>query len=270
MNLNIPEIIGLPAFTDNYIWLIRNGGQAIVVDPGDAAPVLRHLADTGDQLCAILLTHHHPDHVGGVPALMSVAVGSTLPVYGPAIENISTVNHPLFGGENICVASPNNRLRAEFEVINIPGHTRGHIAFHSKTLVPDGALFCGDTLFGGGCGRLFEGTPEQMQASLDSIGVLPAPTLVFCGHEYTQANLRFASAVEPNNQTLRVRSEEVALMRKELRPTIPSRIGIELATNPFLRWASAEVIAAATQRPGRAPVSHIETFATMREWKNNF
>lgn len=269
MNENIPEIVGLLAFTDNYIWVIRNGGQAIVVDPGDAAPVLRHLADSGDRLCAILLTHHHPDHVGGVPALLAAA-GKAIPVYGPAIENISTVNHPLTGGENICIESPNNELCAEFKVINIPGHTRGHIAFYSATVARDGAVFCGDTLFGGGCGRLFEGTPEQMHASLKALSVLPAPTQVFCGHEYTQANLRFASAVEPNNPTLHARCKEVALARKELRPTIPSRIGIELDTNPFLRWTSAEVIAVAAKRLGRAPVNQIETFAAIREWKNTF
>ena len=269
MNENIPEILGLPAFSDNYIWLIRKAGQAIVVDPGEAAPVLRHFADTGDQLCAILLTHHHPDHVGGVPALLAGA-GAKIPVYGPAIENISTVNQPLTGGEQICIDSPNGDLHAQFKVINIPGHTRGHIAFYSSTLVPDGAVFCGDTLFGGGCGRLFEGTAEQMQTSLNALGMLPAPTLVFCGHEYTQANLRFASAVEPNNQALQMRNEAVARARAALRPTLPSRIGVELDTNPFLRWESKQVIAAATQRLGRAPVNHVETFAAIREWKNSY
>lgn len=269
MNKNIPEILGLQAFNDNYIWLIRNGGQAIVVDPGDAAPVLHHLSASGDRLCAILLTHHHPDHVAGVPGLLAAA-GTTLPVYGPSIENIATVNHPLAGGERISVGTPNSELHAEFQVINIPGHTRGHIAYYSAAIVPDGAVFCGDTLFGGGCGRLFEGTAAQMQASLNTLSVLPAPTQVFCGHEYTQANLRFAGAVEPNNLAIARRSETVAQTRAALRSTLPSSIGIELETNPFLRWDSAEVIAAATQRLGRAPASRVETFAAIREWKNSF
>ena len=270
MSETIPEILGLPAFSDNYIWAIRQGGQVIVVDPGHAAPVLRHIDETGDQLCAILLTHHHPDHVGGVPDIIKATGIADLPVYGPAIENIATVNHPLNGGEQIKIASSNGNLRAEFEVINIPGHTRGHIAFYAKDLMPDGAIFCGDTLFGAGCGRLFEGTPTQMQASLSSIGVLPAPTRVFCGHEYTEANLRFASAVEPNNLAVQARIQTVAAQRKNLLPTLPSSIGVELATNPFLRWAAPEVIAAATVRLGHPPADNIETFAAIREWKNSF
>ena len=270
MSENIPEIVGLSAFADNYIWVIRKAGLAIVVDPGDAAPVLRHLSETGDQLCAILLTHHHPDHVGGVPALLAALADKNVAVYGPASEAIATVNHPLYGGEAISIAPLGSELRAEFEIINIPGHTRGHIAFHSKTLIPAGAIFCGDTLFAAGCGRLFEGTPVQMQASLQSIGVLPAPTHVYCGHEYTQANLRFASAVEPNNAAVRARSEAVAALRKDSRNTLPSTISIELATNPFLRWAAPEVIHAASQRLGRAPIDAVETFAAIREWKNKF
>ena len=270
MSENIPEILGLQAFSDNYIWLIRHRGQAIIVDPGQAAPVLQHLAESGDQLCAILLTHHHPDHVGGVAEILSTIRRNDLPVYGPALEDIITVNHPLHGGEQITIVAPDSSLSAEFKVINIPGHTRGHIAFYSQTLVPDGALFCGDTLFGAGCGRLFEGTPAQMQSSLNSISVLPAPTGVYCGHEYTQANLRFASAVEPNNQAVRARAETVAKLRQAQLPTLPSTIAVELATNPFLRWAAPEVIIAAAQRLGHLPSSDIETFAAIREWKNVF
>ena len=270
MTENIPEIVGLQAFTDNYIWVIRKAGYAIAVDPGDAAPVLRHLAATGDQLCAILLTHHHPDHVAGVPALLAAMPDKNVAVYGPATENVATVTHPMHGGERVCVTAPEGTLRAEFEIINIPGHTRGHIAFYSDNLLPEGALFCGDTLFAAGCGRLFVGTPTQMQASLQSLSVLPAPTRVFCGHEYTEANLRFSLAVEPNNQAVRARSEAVAEMRKKLRNTLPSSIAEELATNPFLRWAAPEVIQAASKRLGHAPADDIETFAAIREWKNSF
>ena len=261
-----PEILTLPAFSDNYIWLIRCLGRAVVVDPGDATPVLSQLAASGDQLCAILLTHHHPDHVGGVAKLLAANSGSALPVYGPAAENIGVVTRPLQGGEHIRI----DELAAGFDVINVPGHTRGHIAYYSPGLAPDGVLFCGDTLFGAGCGRLFEGTPAQMQGSLARIAVLPASTLVFCGHEYTQANLRFACAVEPGNQQTRARSKEVARLRSENRATIPSRIGLELATNPFLRWDAPEVIAAAGARLGHAPANAVQTFAAIREWKNSF
>jgi hydroxyacylglutathione hydrolase len=270
MSENIPEILGLPAFNDNYIWLVRHRGHAIIVDPGQAGPVLQHLNESGDQLCAILLTHHHPDHVGGVSEIVSVVGVPDLPVYGPEVENIATVNRPLRGSELITVSAPNNAQFAAFEIISIPGHTRGHIAYYSKTLTPEGVLFCGDTLFGAGCGRLFEGTPAQMQASLSVISVLPAPTGVYCGHEYTQANLRFASAVEPNNSAIQARAQSVAALRHGKLPTLPSSIGVELATNPFLRWNAAEVIAAATERIGRAPATDVETFAAIRDWKNSF
>ena len=241
------QVIGLSAFDDNYIWVLRANGNAVVVDPGDAAPVLAHLAATGDRLAAILLTHHHGDHVGGVGELIKNCIncGAAPPmVFGPAAENIEGVSHALDSGERISLES----LDLELDVLAVPGHTRGHLAYFGATIGVDGALFCGDTLFGAGCGRLFEGTPAQMHASLAKIAVLPAPTFVYCAHEYTQANVRFALAVEPGNAALQARAEEVAQLRATQQPTIPSTIAQELQVNPFLRWDAAEVIAAAQRQ----------------------
>jgi hydroxyacylglutathione hydrolase len=257
------EILALPAFDDNYIWLLRAAGHAAVVDPGDAAPVLRHLEASGDRLCAILVTHHHGDHVGGLAELLA---RFPVPVFGPGLENIPGVSRPLSGGESIEVAE----LGIGFEIIAVPGHTRGHIAYYGPSLGADGALFCGDTLFGAGCGRLFEGSPAQMHESLARLAVLPAPTLVYCAHEYTQSNLRFALAVEPGSVAAQRRSELVASERAAGRATIPTRIAVELETNPFLRWDAPAVRAAAAGRLGHAPADAVETFAAIREWKNRF
>jgi hydroxyacylglutathione hydrolase len=257
------EVLALHAFDDNYIWLLRAGGCVAVVDPGDAVPVLGHLAKTGDRLCAILTTHHHGDHIGGLAELLA---RFPVPVFGPGLENIAGITHPLAGGERIEVPE----IGIEFEVIAVPGHTRGHIAYYGSSLGDDGAEFCGDTLFGAGCGRLFEGTPAQMQASLAKLAVLPAPTLVYCAHEYTQGNLRFAVAVEPDSIAVQQRSEIVAKDRAAGRATIPTRIRTELDTNPFLRWDAPAVRAAAASRLGRVPADAVETFAAIREWKNRF
>jgi hydroxyacylglutathione hydrolase len=257
------EILGLHAFDDNYIWLLRAGGCVAVVDPGDAAPVLAHIEKTGDRLCAILLTHHHGDHVGGVAELLT---RFGIPVFGPGIENIYGVTHALSGGERIELPE----LALHFDIIAVPGHTRGHIAYYGPSLDADGALFCGDTLFGAGCGRLFEGTPAQMQNSLAKLAALPAPTLVYCAHEYTQSNLRFALAVEPGSIAVQRRSENVARVREAGRATIPTSIEIELETNPLLRWDAPAVRAAAASRLGHAPLDAVETFAAIREWRNRF
>lgn len=257
------EILALHAFDDNYIWLLRDAGHIAVVDPGDATPVLAHLERSGDRLCAILATHHHGDHVGGLAELIS---RFPVPVFGPGLESIDGVSHPLLGGERITLPE----LSLEFEVIAVPGHTRGHIAYYGSSLGDDGALFCGDTLFGAGCGRLFEGTPAQMQNSLTKLAVLPAPTLVYCAHEYTQSNMRFAMAVEPGSIAVQKRSEHVARERAAGRATIPTRINIELETNPFLRWDEPAVRAAAASRLGHQPVDAVETFTVIREWKNRF
>ena len=257
------EILGLRAFDDNYIWLLRAGGCVAVVDPGDAEPVLAHLEQSGDRLCAILATHHHGDHVGG---LADIVARFPVPVFGPELENIPGVSHPLAGGERIELPE----ISLHLDIIAVPGHTRGHIAYYGPSLNGHGAVFCGDTLFGAGCGRLFEGTPAQMQDSLAKLAVLPAPTLVYCAHEYTQSNLRFALAVEPGSIAVQQRSENVAKDRATGKPTIPTSIRRELETNPFLRWDAPAVRAAAASRLGRMPADAVETFAAIREWKNRF
>ncbi|HLA34708.1 MAG TPA: hydroxyacylglutathione hydrolase [Rhodocyclaceae bacterium] len=259
------EIIGLPAFNDNYIWLLRNGRHVAAIDPGAAEPVASYLRRHRLHLDAILITHHHIDHTGGVEELL---VDRRVPVYAPGNENIAATSHPLDGGERLELAE----LGVALDVVAVPGHTRGHLAYYlpAGDSNPDGALFCGDTLFTAGCGRLFEGTPQQMQASLARLSVLPAPTLLYCAHEYTENNLRFALAVEPDNLQTQRRSEAVALARADGRPTVPSRLATELQTNPFLRWDAPSVRAAAAQRLGHEPIDAVETFAAIRAWRNSF
>jgi hydroxyacylglutathione hydrolase len=252
------KIIAIPAFNDNYIWLLRHGDFAAVVDPGVAAPVLEYLAAHGLKLAAILVTHHHGDHTGGVADLLA---RYPVPVYGPAAESIVGVDHPLHDGDRVKLPE----LDVEFTVLDVGGHTRGHIAYYGASI-----LFCGDTLFAGGCGRLFEGTAEQMWRSLARLAALPPDTEVYCAHEYTQANLRFALAVEPDNVALRERAFDVAELRSNNRPSVPSSIGMELATNPFLRSRSATVIAAARRFRNAAVDGDEAVFAALREWKNNF
>ena len=250
--------IPLPAFEDNYIWLLADDdGAAIVVDPGDAAPVLQAAAD-GIRPVAILLTHHHADHVRGAAAL---AGRFDVPCHGPHDERIAAVDHPHGDGDTVEVSA----LGARFDVIAIPGHTRTHIAFHGA-----GHLFCGDTLFSLGCGRLFEGTPAQMLGSLDRLAALPGDTRVCCGHEYTLANAAFAAAVEPDNPALRRRTEEANAMRARSMPTLPSRLSDETAANPFLRVDAPGVRSALAARLGRAPGDRVEAFAELRRWKDGF
>ncbi|MES2125721.1 MAG: hydroxyacylglutathione hydrolase [Pseudomonadota bacterium] len=256
------QVLALPAFKDNYLWLIHDGRNAAVVDPGDAAPILAALAAHGLTLTAILLTHHHADHIGGVAALLA---RSKVPVFGPRHEAIAAITVALGEGDRVDVPG----LALAFDVLDVPGHTAGHIAY-VRVGTPHW-LFCGDTLFAGGCGRLFEGTPTQMADSLGKLAALPDDTAVFCAHEYTLANLKFALAVEPGNAALQARMARETARRADGIPTVPSSIGVEKATNPFLRYREAAVLAtlAAQDRlaPGSGPVA---AFAALREWKNNF
>jgi hydroxyacylglutathione hydrolase len=253
------EIIGLPAFADNYIWVLRGpSGAVAVVDPGDEKPVLDYLSATGARLCAVLVTHHHGDHCGGVDELIAV---HPAPVYGPATEAIAGVDHTLADGDRVALPD----LGLEFEVLAVPGHTRGHVAYYRR-----GMLFCGDTLFGAGCGRLFEGTPATMQASLARIKSLPPETQIYCAHEYTQANLRFAAAVEPGNADVAQRTQQAEQLRAHGQATVPAALELELRTNPFLRWDAPAVIAAAQARLARPPRDAVEVFAAIREWRNAF
>lgn len=251
-------IHAVPAFRDNYIWLIENGREAAAVDPGDDAPVEAFLAARGLRLAAVLATHHHADHVGGLPAL---ARRWKCPTFGPAREVAAELDVRLAQGDTFTVPG----VELELSTLDIPGHTSGHIAFAGQ-----GALFCGDTLFACGCGRLFEGTAPQMVDSLAKLARLALDTRVYCGHEYTLANIRFAQAVEPGNGALEARRRREEAKRSRGEPTLPSTIGEELATNPFLRCREPEVAASAARRAGRALATPVDVFAELREWKNAF
>ena len=251
------EIQRIPAFKDNYIWLLRKGALAVAVDPGEAAPVLEALARERLTLAAILITHHHRDHQGGIADLLAHYPAR---VYGPARESITALSDPLEGEETIRLAE----LDEAFQVMAIPGHTLGHLAYFAAN-----CLFCGDTLFAGGCGRVFEGTPAQMHDSLSRLAALPDQTRVYCGHEYTEANLRFALAVEPGNRLLQDRVDEVAVARAKGLATVPSTLALEKATNPFLRCCVPEVIASARAH-GAVSEQPTDVFHALREWKNGF
>ena len=280
-------LIPIPAFADNYLWLLHDGKRALVVDPGDAEPVLRTLEQHALQLESILVTHHHADHTGGVNALRD-ACGAK--VYGPATERIPQPYTPLKGGDTA------QALGLDFQIIDVPSHTAGHIAYYlaptlltsCSTLPPAGAdpawggpapdgpdmagkplLFCGDTLFSGGCGRLFEGTPAQMLASLDQLAALPGATRVCCTHEYTLSNLRFALAVEPGNADLAAYQARCMRLREQDQPTLPTSIARELLVNPFLRTRQATIMAAARRFDASAHDDNT-VFAAIRQWKNQF
>lgn len=255
------KIDALPAFNDNYIWLLQEARskRCAVVDPGDAAPVMAWLEARPDwTLSDILITHHHFDHVGGVETLKN-ATGAR--VAGPAAEKIPARDLDLNDDDEIDV------LGLRFQVMAVPGHTLGHIAYYHAG---EDLLFCGDTLFAGGCGRLFEGTPQQMHQSLSRLAALPARTLVYCTHEYTLSNLRFAHAVEPDNARLNERLAEVTCWRDEGRISLPSNIELELATNPFLRAGEPSVVAATNGRDDRQSSEPSAVFASLRAWKDNF
>jgi hydroxyacylglutathione hydrolase len=253
-------LLALPAFADNYIWMLHDGKQAVVVDPGDAAPVERALDRLGLALAAILVTHHHADHVGGVDALRPRLQG---PVYGPASERIPTPFVPLRQGDAVEV------IGFHFGVLDVPGHTAGHIAYVQQGAAHRPLLFCGDTLFSAGCGRLFEGTPAQMAASLAKFAALPSDTQVCCTHEYTLSNLRFAAAVEPGNAARAAYEARCQALRAEGRYTLPSSIGLELQINPFLRCREPEVVASARTQDDSVH-DDISVLAALREWKNRY
>jgi hydroxyacylglutathione hydrolase len=258
----MPAIIPIPAFSDNYIWLLREGARAAVVDPGDAEPVIAYLERERIALAAVLATHHHGDHVGGIADLVA---RWPVPVYGPAREVIPARTVAVAGGDRVDLPA----LDLHLEVIDVPGHTAGHVAYWG--IVGDApALFCGDTLFAGGCGRLFEGTPAAMWSSLLRLAGLPGVTRVYCAHEYTIANLRFATAVEPRSLALSARIARERARRDRGEPTVPSTIDDERATNPFLRAAEADVRAAAETHAGRPLGDDVAVFAALRAWKNVF
>jgi hydroxyacylglutathione hydrolase len=258
MPANILSITAIQAFSDNYIWLLTAGGEfCAVVDPGDEEPVLDVLKKQGLKLRYILLTHHHPDHVGGVPQLLEHYDAS---VFGPADQRLPFVSHVCRQGDQVELGA----LGVEFQVLEVPAHTRSHIAYHGHD-----ALFCGDTLFSVGCGRLFEGTPADMQASLDKLAALPTDTRVYCAHEYTLANCKFALAVEPDNPSLQARASEVERLRAANQITLPSILRDEMATNPFLRTREMSVVKSARQiDPEAAPGT--STMAVIRNWKDRF
>lgn len=278
-----PALSALPAFADNYIWMLHDSQDAWVVDPGDAQPVLQALQHRGLSLRGILVTHHHGDHVGGIDALRPWLQGQ---VYGPARERIPQPFVPLSDGDVVMV------LGWPFRVVEVPGHTAGHIAYvqqpggpgeATRAALPAPLLFCGDTLFSAGCGRLFEGTPAQMAQSLAKLAALPSATRVCCTHEYTLSNLRFAAAVEPDNADILRHLRDCEAQRAQGQPTLPSSIGLERRINPFLRCAVPAVAAAASAAAGQAPAgthnsrAHaidpadtVAVLAALRNWKNRF
>jgi hydroxyacylglutathione hydrolase len=256
----------IPAFVDNYFWLLVRGRKAAVVDPGDAEPVRQALRSLGLELSAILITHHHGDHIGGVQDLLR---DRRVPVFGPRAEQkqIPFIDHPLGDGDRVALPE----LDVEFEILAVPGHTLGHIAYYAAARGTEpGVLFCGDTLFVAGCGRLFEGTAAQMHASLERLAALPADTRVYCAHEYTLANLAFARAVEPDRAELAQEIERVRELRGQQVPSVPSTIAREMRFNPFLR-STEPTVRASVEAHGETELdTATKVFAALRRWKDGF
>jgi hydroxyacylglutathione hydrolase len=255
------KLIALPAFADNYIWLLHTHSHALVVDPGDCAPVMAWLQEhPGVQLDTILVTHHHADHTGGLAELVAHTQAR---VMGPALEKMPIPAQSFHQGDRL------DWHGLTFDVHDVPGHTLGHIAFWGQPPGQDPVLFCGDTLFSAGCGRLFEGTPAQMLDSLDRLSALPGNTRVCCAHEYTLSNLKFALAVEPDNLATLAHLSECTRLREQAQPTLPVALNTERAINPFLRSREPGVAAAVRLHDPRA-VDDVSTFAALRQWKNDF
>lgn len=259
------SVLPIPAFTDNYLWLLHDGVSAYVIDPGDAQAVNKALAQHALRLCGIVVTHHHADHVGGVVPLTQQ---HRCPVWGPAREAIEGMTHPLYEGDVITLDAIDVSLR----VIDVPGHTAGHIAYYAAAAPGRDTplLFCGDTLFSAGCGRLFEGTPAQMMHSLAKLAALPANTEVYCTHEYTLSNLAFAGAAEPDNAVRDTHLLWCQAQRALGLPTLPSTMAMELSINPFLRCDSPSLIAQTQTHADHALLTPLEVFTALREWKNQF
>ncbi len=252
------DVIPIRAFRDNYIWCLQSDADAVVVDPGDATPVRKHLESTALRLAGILVTHHHADHTGGVAELASEY---NVPVFGPATEAIPGLGRALREGDVV----PLPALGLTLAVIDVPGHTAGHIAYHGH-----GMLFSGDTLFSAGCGRLFEGTPAQMLASLDKLAALPPETRVYCTHEYTTSNLRFAKAADPLNPAVDARLDQTRVALEAGAPSLPSTIGAELTFNPFLRAGDPVVASMAARHAGHPTPDRLAVFTELRSWKDVF
>ncbi len=252
------KVTAIPAFRDNYVWAIHDHQNAILVDPGEAAPILAWLESSHVRPIAILVTHHHADHVGGI---REITARHPIPVYGPARESIPGRTEPLHGGETLRFSL----LDLSIHVLATPGHTLGHLCYHGQDM-----LFCGDTLFSCGCGRLFEGSPGQMHDSLNRIKALAPDTRVYCAHEYTLENIAFAVRVEPDNKALRQRLAEALALRDQDIPTLPVDLGTEIATNPFLRCEEPSVIVAAAQHAKRPLQPGLEAFTAVRAWRDEY
>lgn len=252
------SINAIPALESNYIWALHDDRHALLVDPGEAGPPLAWLAENDLELSALLITHHHWDHTHGIDEILN---RHAVPVYGPEDQRIPQIDHPMREGDRVQTRAPG----ADLEVLSVPGHTSIHLAYFGHRL-----LLCGDTLFSAGCGRMFEGTPEQMLASLDKLADLPADTRVYCAHEYTVANCRFALAVEPGNEDLRARAREAEALREKGEITLPSTIGAERRFNPFLRTREPAVIAAARGYDPGCGETPAKVFAALRGWKDSF
>lgn len=253
------EIIPIPILRDNYVWIVihKESRQALIIDPGEAQAVIDYVEDNNLTPSAILITHHHWDHTNGLQGLVD---RYDVPVFGSECSPNQLITHQVSGNNTVQI----NEFFPEYKVISIPGHTLDHVAYYAGDV-----LFCGDTLFAAGCGRVFEGTAEQLYSSLQALAALPSDTKIYCAHEYTLSNLRFAEAVEPNNSDIKMRIKKVKLMRDQHLPTLPSILSEEMLTNPFLRCHISSVMRSAEQQTGYALKNPVEVFSALREWKNN-